>query len=106
MLSTTAFFIVVALGQHRAAKREVLDQYNRFQKEQVANAASKIERSLRLCKEELQMLASFRFGGGSVKPSPDWSLLREFYGQHVAGRMRRADDPQRLGRSAALREKR
>jgi signal transduction histidine kinase len=79
MLAAAAFFIVVALDQHRAAKREVLDQYNRFQEEQVANAASKIERSLRLCKEELQMLASYRFGGGSAKPSPDWSLLHEFY---------------------------
>lgn len=85
MLSTTAFFVVVALGQHRAAKREVLDQYNRLQKEQVANVASKIEHSLRLCKEELQTLAAFRFGGASVRPSPDWSLLREFYGSMSPG---------------------
>lgn len=85
MLSITAFFIVVALDQHRAAKREVLDQYNRFQKEQVANAASKIENSLRLCKEQLQTLAGFRLGSDPVKPSPDWSLLREFYASMSPG---------------------
>jgi signal transduction histidine kinase len=85
MLSVTVFFIVVALDQHRAAKREVLDQHNRFQKEQVANASSKIENSLRLCKEELQMLAGFRFGEGSAKSSPDWSLLRKFYGSMSPG---------------------
>jgi signal transduction histidine kinase len=85
MLSITVFFAVVTLGQYRATKRKVLGQHNSFQEEQVANVASKIERSLRLCKEELQMLASFRFGGGAVRLSPDWSLLREFYGSMSPG---------------------